>query len=1135
MIQVSYAALLAQNPDLIPWFVSGMWKEEIPISSLRTGGLAVQHLVILDPETEDCDLLVGAEVRDAKGRLHSLSLLFFFDEEYEEGPIDFASACSCSTGYGCQHTAASLELLASIAATSGPARKTPANPLIDAWLFKIKQAEQASAASAVASHRPVKPYNKFLAYCIEFHTSPYTDDRRPTPYFCMRIGSLNKSGGHNIEASHAAADPSKPAKYMAAEDLAICAAFHARKRKTGVWGSDIPLGGADWDALLDSAMATGRLFFLRTSPNPRSSRIHLRLTEGPPLPVNAGWELMEDGSASPILTLPSPGIEIIPTQPLRYIDPVELVFGILQSETPHEILAIWPLGPPIPAAAIPDINAELRSIPTATPLPTPAEKPAEILSDLAPAPILQITWVHVGVFQKRHIGGLVKFQYPGCPVLSPLPRGAPPQTSWIDGDKRMILQRDIATETSLLDELAQCGLDSIGGHYPERELSDKNRHSFVLGGLLASAANWLEFLTSPEAEQLRANGWIIEGDPKLGLVIHDIGDFFPAIEADPDHGIDWFRFDVTGEFDGRRVSLIPQIAAAIAGDWHERYKDPESMPETLLLPCDNPADGHIRFPAKRFLEIVDQVRHLFHGKGGADGPLRMDRLSAAGVAHTFAIESSETTRALATLGRNLRDIQGLPPAEVPATIKAELRPYQTDGFRWLQFLANHGLHGILADDMGLGKTLQTLAHLAAETSKFPDRPSLVIAPTSVVPNWAAETEKFAPHLKMLVLHGGERADHFEKIGDHHLVLTTYPLLVRDFEILAKHHWHTLVLDEAQYIKNPKSITAYSACRLKANHRICLSGTPMENHLGELWSLMRFLMPGFLADEKTFNTFLRKPIERDHSTDAQIALNRRVSPLILRRTKDQVATELPEKTTLIHGIDLTPKQTDLYESVRAAMDARVRDAIADKGLAKSHIIVLDALLKLRQICCHPHLLKSEAARRVTESAKLEYLTSELLPQLIEEGRRILLFSQFTSMLELIEEHLELEDIPFLKLTGQTKERAQLVKKFQTGEIPIFLISLKAGGTGLNLTAADTVIHYDPWRNPAAENQATDRAHRIGQTKPVFVHKLVCRGTIEDRILELQKQKSTLVEALLSEDTTKLRIDAETLSHLLAPLS
>ncbi|MEI6466170.1 MAG: DEAD/DEAH box helicase, partial [Verrucomicrobiota bacterium] len=403
------------------------------------------------------------------------------------------------------------------------------------------------------------------------------------------------------------------------------------------------------------------------------------------------------------------------------------------------------------------------------------------------------------------------------------------------------------------------------------------------------------------------------------------------------------------------------------------------------------------------------------------------------------------------------------------------------------------------------------------------------------PNWSAEAAKFAPHLKVLTLHGINRAENFAAIPTADIVLTSYPLLVRDFHELAQHHWHVVVLDEAQYIKNPKALAAQSAYKLKAAHRLCLSGTPMQNHLGELWSLMRFLMPGFLSDEKSFNTFIRKPIERDRSSGTQAALNRRVSPLLLRRTKDQVATELPEKTTLIHGIDLTPKQTDLYESVRAAMDQRVQDAIAAKGLAKSHIIVLDALLKLRQICCHPQLLKSAAAQKVTESAKLAYLTDELLPTLLEEGRRILLFSQFTSMLALIEEHLSLEDIPFLKLTGQTTERSSLVKKFQTGEVPIFLISLKAGGIGLNLTAADTVIHYDPWWNPAAENQATDRAHRIGQTKPVFVHKLVCRGTIEERILDLQKHKSALVEALLSEDTSKLSIDPDTLSHLLSPLT
>jgi SNF2 family DNA or RNA helicase len=686
---------------------------------------------------------------------------------------------------------------------------------------------------------------------------------------------------------------------------------------------------------------------------------------------------------------------------------------------------------------------------------------------------------------------------------------------------------------ALAEKLRIPGLLPFSEIISEHLLPSSLRSTFVPGDPHPSPAlAWLRCLDSPEMETLRADGWVITIDPKAGLTAHDVGDFLPAIETDTDHGIDWFRFDVSFEIDGVKRSLIPLIAQAIEKNFPPATAP--DLPEWISIPCENPADGFIRLPARRFLEIVDQVRHLFQGRQPGEGGIMLDRLAAAGIADNFGLRSSNTMRALADLGRSLKDIRELPQAEIPTAVKATLRPYQHEGYRWLRFLAKHQLNGILADDMGLGKTLQTLTHLAAEHAENPGKPSLVVAPTSVVPNWAAEAEKFTPTLKVLVHHGNERSSAKKDLQSADLVVTSYPLLHRDIGMLAETEWHSVILDEAQHIKNPKSITAQAACALTSSHRICLSGTPMENHLGELWSLMRFLMPGYLPDEKTFNTLLRKPIERDRSADAQSALNRRVSPLILRRTKDQVATDLPPKTELIHHIDLTKKQVDLYESVRAAMDSRVREAIAAKGLAKSHIIVLDALLKLRQICCHPTLLNTPAAQKVTESAKLDYLTDELLPQLLEEGRRILLFSQFTSMLALIEAHLEKNQIPFLKLTGQTKDRATLVKQFQSGEVPIFLISLKAGGTGLNLTAADTVIHYDPWWNPAAENQATDRAHRIGQNKPVFVHKLVCRGSIEDRILDLQKHKSALVKALLSEETTSLRIDSETLSHLLEPI-
>jgi SNF2 family DNA or RNA helicase len=306
---------------------------------------------------------------------------------------------------------------------------------------------------------------------------------------------------------------------------------------------------------------------------------------------------------------------------------------------------------------------------------------------------------------------------------------------------------------------------------------------------------------------------------------------------------------------------------------------------------------------------------------------------------------------------------------------------------------------------------------------------------------------------------------------------------------------------------------------------------MENHLGELWSLYHFLMPGLLGDAESFRDYYRTPIERDADTERQAQLSARLQPLLLRRTKSAVAKDLPPKTEIIHRIELDKEQTDLYETIRAAMDQRVREAISNQGLERSQIIVLDALLKLRQVCCHPQLLKTDAAKKIETSAKTAFLMEDLLPELIDEGHRVLIFSQFTEMLGIIEEELNKANIRYVKLTGQTQDRETPMRQFQNGEVPVFLISLKAGGSGLTLTAADTVIHYDPWWNPAAEAQASDRAHRIGQTKPVFIHKLICQSTIEERILDLQKTKADLIEGLLSGRSDKLQLTQEDIQRLL----
>jgi SNF2 family DNA or RNA helicase len=465
---------------------------------------------------------------------------------------------------------------------------------------------------------------------------------------------------------------------------------------------------------------------------------------------------------------------------------------------------------------------------------------------------------------------------------------------------------------------------------------------------------------------------------------------------------------------------------------------------------------------------------------------------------------------LRELGRKLHDFAGIRPVDVPAGLRAELRAYQRTGLDWMQFLREFGFGGILADDMGLGKTVQTLAHILVEKEAGRlDAPALVVAPTSLMGNWQAEAARFAPDLRVLLLHGKDRKASFDRIESADVVLTTYALLGRDEAALRKHRYHLLILDEAQYIKNSRAKAAQTVRLLDARHRLCLTGTPVQNHLGELWSQFHFLMPGLLGDEKTFNTAFRKPIEKEGDILRKDLLARRLKPFMLRRTKDKVATELPPKTEVMLPIELDGAQRDLYETVRVAMDKKVREAIDSKGLARSHIIILDALLKLRQVCCDPRLLDAAAA---AGSAKMDALL-ELLDTLLSEGRSVLVFSQFTSMLALIGDTLRARGIAFALLTGDTADRDTPVAAFQRGEVSVFLISLKAGGVGLNLTAADTVIHYDPWWNPASENQATDRAWRIGQEQPVFVYKLIAQGTLEEKIQEMQRRKGELANAVL----------------------
>ena len=564
------------------------------------------------------------------------------------------------------------------------------------------------------------------------------------------------------------------------------------------------------------------------------------------------------------------------------------------------------------------------------------------------------------------------------------------------------------------------------------------------------------------------------------------------------------------------------------------------------------AQGHrIRVPAARIKPLARTLIDLFDGLlHTSQQSLRLSKLDAPRLA---ALDNGQwNTTGLDAVRKAVKQLEGRPgvmPVAAPKGFALTLRPYQEEGLAWLQYLSRHNLAGILADDMGLGKTAQTLAHLLLEKesgrlgarprgsdirSAEGPRPALVVLPTSLVFNWKVEAERFAPGLSLLFLHGKQRKESFAEIPYHDLVLTTYPLLWRDTEALSQHDFHMLILDEAQTVKNSASKAAGVIRQLKARHRLAITGTPLENHLGELWSQFDFLLPGFLGDRKSFARAWRTPIEKHGNLLRRDLLASRIRPFVLRRRKEEVAKELPPKNIIIRTVQLEAGQRDLYEAVRSIMDARIRQEIAARGFARSQIVILDALLKLRQVCCDPRLVKSESARKVKERAKLDLLMT-MLPELVDEGRRILVFSQFTSMLALIEEELNAAGLPYVLLTGDTKDRETPITRFQNGEVPIFLISLKAGGVGLNLTAADTVIHYDPWWNPAVENQATDRAHRLGQTKTVFVYKLVVAGSIEEKILAMQEQKAALASGILSDDKTgDVKFCEADLHALLAPL-
>ncbi len=571
---------------------------------------------------------------------------------------------------------------------------------------------------------------------------------------------------------------------------------------------------------------------------------------------------------------------------------------------------------------------------------------------------------------------------------------------------------------------------------------------------------------------------------------------------------DWFSLSFNLEFNGVSQPIAPLVTAIIA-----EFNNFDLMPEFVNIEVEE--NHFVEVQTKIISPIIKTIIELMDKKD-KDGSIRVSPYDAHMLENFDDDIVWKGSREILELSKKLKNFKGISKVEVPKALNATLRDYQQDGLNWLNFLYEFKFSGILADDMGLGKTIQTLAHLSKlkEDNKL-HKPVLIVMPTSLIANWKNEIKRFTSNLKVLSLHGNDRAERFNLIEKYDILLTTYALIIRDKDLFDTLKFSYIVLDEAQKIKNPRTKMAIAIKEFSSEHRLALSGTPIENHLGELWSIFSFLMPGFLDTLSFFKKYYQIPIEKEHSFSKQELLNKRIKPFMIRRTKELVASELPSKSEIIKYTQFDAKQSALYESIRISMEEKVAQAVENKGLGSSHVTILDALLKLRQVCCDPSLLKLKEAQKVKESAKLE-LFMDLVDELLAEGRKILVFSQFTSMLSIIEEKIKSKQISYTKLTGSTRKREEVIEEFTQGKVDIFLISLKAGGVGLNLTQADTVIHYDPWWNPAVENQATDRAHRIGQTKAVFVYKLIVENTIEEKILELQKKKKLIQDGIYDGD-------------------
>ena len=1063
-------------------------------------------------ELEVNDASIIAQVQGRTGVPYRVEIVL---SQGQDGKLAVRPSCSCPVGYLCKHTAAVLLSVLSL----------PRPPSVKHAVTEWIESMRGTLSTPLKKKPSVTQRGTALCYALVKSSQQ--------KHYVVQIYKAKLDGEGQVSGDLEPWDTVErallnPPQYVREEDMPILRLLLRQHDRYDGY----QVLGKHGNELLTRLLSSGRLFFRERVVGSRDRLSHpLPLKAGESRPAHIAWGADDQGCMQPTVIRSGNAVHVLALpEDTWYIDATTGEMGQLQlAQAPAQVAKLLSMPPLndmemlVVAAALRDLLPELPA-PSKAALRSLKAKMLPVMSlDTSDAAYRNAYRGYAAGSQIRDFAR-VQWRY-GDAMLSP---DHPSEFVTLASGETVRVVRDTRAETQALKVLHGHGLKEM----PNVSLTGSYADYSLFG--LDNAAAWPEFMQQAVPE-LRAVGWQI--DMLTGFRHHVLevqawlGDFDEQADG-------WFSLNMGIVVNGERVPLAPLLHELFKVD--SRWLDAlhlEMLPDQEPITLQLPDGGQVKVPAARIKPLARTLLELFDGGGMRGDGIRLSRYDVARIQQLADMErwQFKGADALIALANQLKNTNGIQEVQPPKNFPLELRPYQLEGLAWLQFLRENRLAGILADDMGLGKTAQALAHLLLEKqSGRMDRPTLVVLPTSLIFNWKREAERFAPDLKLLSLHGKQRAGHFAAIPHYDVILTTYPLLWRDEEMLSQYEYHLLILDEAQTVKNAASQAAQVVRKLKARHRLCLTGTPLENHLGDLWSQFDFLLPGLLGDARSFTRTWRTPIEKQGNTLRRNLLAQRVRPFILRRRKQDVASELPPKTLIVRSVELSGAQRDLYETVRIAMDQRVREEIADKGFARSHIIILDALLKLRQVCCDPRLLKLTAAKNVQEHAKLDMLM-EMLPELVSEGRRILVFSQFTSMLELIEAELHKEKLGYVKLTGDTQNREEVVRRFQDGEVPIFLISLKAGGVGLNLTTADTVIHYDPWWNPAVENQATDRAHRLGQLNNVFVYKLVVAGSIEEKILALQEKKAELAAGILSEDSSGLvKFGEADIAALLAPL-